>query len=252
MMQTLNKHVKWREDNGAIFICDCKRLIDLKIDYKYKKFIKKLNEGINLIELDNEERKVFSDFEKMRLLSNLEIKTLSKKDFKEGLKILDKELGKNRVRNEKFLLEKFKKYHQFFAGIFLDNELIGVIFGFPREDYFLISEIAVDGRFRRRGFGKKLVQFFEETVRKEGYSKINVGSEDDSIGFYLSLKYKPFLLIQFEDHGSLEKRLRDLKIINSSKGIIEANVEKADIRKIKELRKKFPNANFQYIFTKTV
>jgi len=56
------------------------------------------------------EKKVFSDFEKMELLSKLELKQLEEKDFQKAMEILDNELGKERVRNSSFLFDKFKKF----------------------------------------------------------------------------------------------------------------------------------------------
>jgi len=69
------------------------------------------------------EKKVFSDFEKMELLSKLELKQLEEKDFQKAMEILDNELGKERVRNSSFLFDKFKKFPGFFIGIFLTKNL---------------------------------------------------------------------------------------------------------------------------------
>jgi len=254
MIQTLNKHVKWREDNGAIFICDCKRLINLKISLKYKQFIKKLSSGIDKKKLNKTEKKVFSDFEKMKLLSELKIKQLKEKNFQGAMNILDNELGKKRVRDSSFLHSKFKKFPNFFIGIFLDKELIGVICGFPREDYLLMSEIAVDSRFQRRGFGKKLVRAFEETA-KGSYNKINTGAQDNVIDFYKSLGYKPFLLIQFKKGDYSKKDFSDFHVMkkynfNSKNLVIEAEINRYNPKLLDKLRKNYPKAYFQYIFTK--
>jgi len=249
MIQTLNKHVKWRRDNQVILICDCKRLIDLKISPKYASFMKKISSGINKKELNEIERKIFSDFEKMKFLSKLQVKKLEEKYFQKAMNILDNEL-KLRIRDDKFLFEKFKKFPEFFIGIFLDSELIGVICGFPREDYLLISEIAIDSRFSKRGFGKKLVEGFEEVAFKK-YNKINVGAQDNAVYFYNSLLYKPFLLIQFKKQDYNLNDFKNLKIINNSQNTNEVKVEKIDLKKIEKLRKNYPKANFQYIFTKS-
>ncbi len=252
MIRTLNKHVKWRNDNKAIFICDCKRLIDLKIPFEYEEFMIKLFSGIDKEKLNETDKKVFSDFEKMELLSKLELKQLEEKDFQKAMDILDNELGKDRVRDPSFLFEKFKEFYQFFIGLFLDNEILGVICGFSREDYLLISEIAVDSRFSRRGFGRKLVEKFEEIAHLNNYKKINVGALDNSIYFYVSLRYKPFLLVQFKENIYSKDDFKNFKIMKSDKKSVEIDVEKADIKILEGLRKKYPQANFQYIFTKKV
>lgn len=184
------------------------------------------------------------------------IKKLNKKTFQEAIKILDSELGKKRVRSSKFLYQKFKKYPEFFMGLFLDRELIGVITGFPREDYLLISELAIDSKFHKRGFGKKLVLEFEKEAKKKNYKKINVGAKDNEIKFYLALNYSPFLLIQFKEKTYKIKDFPylDFQSIKQYDNIIalEIKIKEIDEIKLKRLRKKFPQANFQYIFTKIV
>ncbi len=94
MMQTLKKEVKWRKDKKAIFICDCKRLSDLKIDLKYEGFLKKLSSGVIFDLLDDFEKRLFLEFKKMNLLTDLKIKTLPEEDFEKAMEILDNELGK--------------------------------------------------------------------------------------------------------------------------------------------------------------
>jgi len=187
----------------------------------------------------------------MKLFSKLKIKQLKEKDFSNAMKILDNELGKKRVRDRNFLHHKFKEFPEFFIGIFLNKELVGVVCGFPRENYLLISMIAVDSRFQRRGFGKRLVEKFEQ-VAKNKYSKINVGAQDKAINFYYALNYEPFSLIQFKKQDYSLKDFKDSEIIKFTPNTIEVEVKKPDINKIKQLRKKFPKAYFQYIFTKKI
>ena len=236
MIQTLNRHVKWRKDNKVIFICDCKRLIDLKISLKYQNFMKKLFSGIDEKNLDNTEKKVLSDFKKMKLLSELKIKKLGKKDFQKAMNLLDNELGKERVRDSSFLANKFKEFPQFFIGIFLGDELIGVICGFPREDYLLISEIAIDSKFSKRGFGKKLIQEFEKIAFKK-FSGINVGAQDNIIEFYKSLGYKPFLLVQFEKNVYNKRDFSEFEILSVKEYGIELKVDNCNLNELKRLRK---------------
>jgi ribosomal protein S18 acetylase RimI-like enzyme len=209
-----------------------------------------LTKGVEKEELSGEEKLVLSDFEKMKLLSELKIKEITSKDFPKAMEILNNELGKERVRDEKFLYEKFKKFPQFFMGIFLDEEIIGIICGFPREDYLLMSEVAVDSRFQSRGFGKKLVEEFETTLKNTKYKKINVGAYDNKIGFYKSINYKPFLLIQFKEGDYKLEDFDALKIIKHSPGSIELKIEKCSLEELEKFRKKYAKAHLQYIFTK--
>lgn len=255
MMQTLNKHIRWRKDKKDILICDCKRLIDLKLPLKYESFMENLNKGIEKNNLTEEEKKVFSDFEKMKLLSKLEFRRIKSKEFDNAIEILDNELGKDKGIKKDVLYKKFKEFPEFFIGAFLNNEIIGVICGFPRDNYLLISKIAVDKRFHNRGFGKKLVEKFEE-VAKGKYNKINVGARDNSLYFYKSLLgYKPFLCIQFKEGDYSKKDFDNFQIIkeynfDSKNFVIEAEINECNLNLLNKLRKKYPRAYFQYIFTK--
>jgi len=249
MIKTLKKEVKWRKDKKAIFICDCKRLIDLKIDFKHEQFIKKLFCGVNEKELTETEKLIFNEFEKLNLLTDLVVKKLSLKDFSLAMDILDNELGKERERDSKFLMKKFQENPDLFIGIYLGGELVGVVCGFPREDYLLMSEIAVDCRFQRRKFGEKLVKEFEK-IGFEKYNKINVGALNGAIEFYKSLNYKPFLLVQFEKGVYGEKDFSDFNIISVKDYGIELELKDYTLEKLNELRKVYPKANLQYIFTK--
>jgi ribosomal protein S18 acetylase RimI-like enzyme len=218
--------------------------------------MKKLEKGLEKEKLNEEEKKVFSDFEKMKLLSELKIRPIRLEEFEDAMNILNKELGEERVRRKEFLYKKFKEYPSFFIGAFLDNKIVGIICGFPREDYLLMSEIAIDLRFHNRNFGKRLVEKFENSAEKN-YNKIEVGAEDNAIGFYESIKYKPFLLIQFEKKDYLDKEFDNFKIIkkydfDKDNRAIEVKVRFADLKQLIKLKKKYPKAWFQYIFIKNL
>ncbi len=179
----------------------------------------------------------------------IKLKKLPQKDFNLAMKILDNELGKKRVRNSNFLKEKFKEYPQYFIGIYLGEELAGVICGFPREDYLLISEIAVDCRFQNRSFGRKLFQEFERVGFKK-YKKIHVGSLDKSIEFYKSLNYQPFLLVQFKKGAYNKNDFLNFKILKIRDYGLELEVKNCNLNELNRLKKMYPKANLQYIFTK--
>jgi ribosomal protein S18 acetylase RimI-like enzyme len=249
MMQTLKKQIKWRKDKKAIFICDCKTLNDLKIDFKYGDFLKKLSSGIDFNILSSEERLIFLEFKKLGFLISLKTKQLPKKDFEKAMDILDNELGKKRVRSKEFLKDKYESFKRYFIGLYLGEELIGVVCGFSRENYLLMSELAVDIRFQKRGFGKLLVTKFEERAFKD-YNLIKVGARDNVIDFYKSLNYFPFLLVQFNNGEYSKKDFSKFKVLSVRDWGIELELEDCSLDKINELKKKFPKANLQYIFVK--
>lgn len=186
---------------------------------------------------------------------NPKISSIKRTEFSQAIKILDNELGKKRVRNEAFLLKRFKEFPEFFIGLFLDKELIGIICGFPREDYLLMSELAIDRRFQKRGFGKLLVKEFDKIAKEKNYSQIKVGAMDNAINFYNSLKdYKPFLLIQYnpEKYVPSEFNLPIIRTGNHGEDFVELEVKNPSILELENLRKKFPKAHFQYIFIKKI
>ena len=190
----------------------------------------------------------------MDLLSKLEVRKIKKSEFKKAMNILDNELGKDKVRSPSFLYNKFKEFHEFFIGVFLGGELIGIVCGFPRESYLLISEIAIDEKFHKRGFGKKLIKEFEKIALIKRYNKIKVGARGDAVHFYSSLGYKPFLLMQFKEKDYCEESFK-FRIIKKKKInkeiIIEINNKDGYSKKeLEYYRKKYPKAKFQYIFTK--
>lgn len=254
MMKTFKKEIKWREEKDSIFICDCKLLRDLFLPKKYLDFIIRFHSGILENELNRKEIKVLNDFKRLNMVGNLHIGPISGNFFKKATQILDNELGAERVRDNDFLYKKFKEYPEFFLGIFLDDELIGVVFGFPREDYLLMSELAIDRRFQRRGFGGLLVKEFEKVAKERKHHKINVGSDDKAINFYSSLDYKPFLLVQYgkDVYFAEEFKLPIMRKGNREEDFVELKIRQFSANILKNLRRRFPKAYFQYIFTKEI
>lgn len=253
---TFSKHVLFRKEANSIFICDCKRLLDFKVDLIYEKFLFSLEKGIKNIK--KEYKSLFSDLNKLKMLTILEIKSLPSERFNEADNLLKKELfHEPRPRSYEFLKEKFQAYPQYFIGAFLDNELVGIIQGFPREDYLLLSELAIITRMRRRKIGSKLVKEFEKVAKSEGHSKIKLGGADHAGDFYISLGYRPSLFIQIkEDNFSsdVEEVLRSEKIIKkeNKEGIIMIEIETRDanIDKLNIIKKKIKVLSVQYLFTK--
>ncbi len=250
-MKTLKKQIKWRRDKKALFIRDCKNSLDLKLPLENEPFLKKLFCGVNFEELDETEKLIFLEFEKLGFLADLELRELSSENFSQGMDILDSELKVERIRDSDFLKNKFEKCPEFFIGIYLESEIVGIICGFHRDDYLLISEIAVDSRFQKRNFGKKLVMKFEEVGFKK-YDKINVGALDNSIEFYKSLGYNPFLLIQFEKGVYCEGDFSNFEVINSSDSSVELKIKNCNLGELQRLRNIYQKANLQYIFVKRV
>jgi GNAT superfamily N-acetyltransferase len=149
-------------------------------------------------------------------------------------------------RTEDFLKEKLQEYPQYFKGLYLDDELIGVIQGFPRDDYILISEIAVDRRFRRKGYGTLLIKAFETEVQ---HKEIKVGAQDEAIQFYLSLGYKPSIYVQLKKDSWPPKNFIVKQEFEDIVGY-EIAVDKIDLDLLEDWKSKAISA--QYLFTKSL
>jgi|TARA_B100002003_G_C13991111_1_gene478920 GNAT superfamily N-acetyltransferase len=209
----------------------------------------KISSGIECEKLISEEKQIFLEFQTLNYLTQLKTKNLPKEDFEKAMILLDNELGKKRIRSRKFLEKKYKQGQDYFIGLYLGEELIGVVCGFPREDYLLMSEIVIDSKFQKRGFGKILVKKFEK-VGFENHNKINIGALDNAIKFYESLGYSPFLLVQFNNKEYSKEDFEDFEILSIRDQGVELKIDSFSLNELKKLRKKFSKANLQYIFIK--
>jgi len=132
----------------------------------------------------------------------------------------------------------------------MDSELIGVICGFPRDDYLLLSELAVNKKHWKNGVGKKLLDAFMKLSDK----KIHAGSKDGAIDFYKKMGFKPFLLLQTKIEDFDEMQFKKINAFELKKEgdylIMKVKTKKATKEEIAGLRKKLPLTHVQYIFTK--
>ncbi len=191
-------------------------------------------------------------------MEKLAVRRIQADEFEEMARIFKSELkGTGRILSNKYLLEKFKKFPEFFIGVFLNGKMIGAVCGslrkILRRNFLVINELAVKSKFHGKGFGKKLVKAFEAAAESK-YCEIRVGSVDKVVGFYSSLGYKPFLLIQYKKGAYSIGDFKDLKIIESYEykeyKTFEVKQDKPDMKLLEKLRKRYPKAYFQYIFTK--
>jgi len=180
---------------------------------------------------------------------NTEIRRIKPAEFDPAMDILEKELGDGMGRTRKELKKTFNKTPEFFIGAFIDDKIEGIICGFPREDYLLMSEIAVYSQFQKHHFGKKLMEEFEKKAF-EKYNKIKLISKDDVKGFYFGLGFTPSIFIQFEDKIYTPKDFENEKIISMKRYGVELTSENCSEKELATFREKYPLANMQYLFTK--
>ncbi|MBI4450738.1 GNAT family N-acetyltransferase, partial [Candidatus Woesearchaeota archaeon] len=154
-----------------------------------------------------------------------------------------------------FLRQKLMENPGLFIALTLDGEIIGVVQGFPRDDYLLLSEMAVDARFRGRGFGRRLLREFETVARLKGFTKIKLGAVDDAAKFYLAQGYTPSIFVQVEEareHAAVQLLGKDRVVaISHSNGLsgIELRTSKCDVTLLREIEQLVKPVSCQFLFT---
>ena len=242
------KYIFEREQNRLHFKDLNKDELLTKTKKDYKKFPPIFQEFCNFIIYTKDKTpKEISD----EIVKNINptIKPLYLKPYFQVYKFLQNNL--HLVRTEEFLKEKLKEFPQYFKGLYLDDKLIGVIQGYPRDDYILISEIAIDQKFRKKGYGSKLVKAFEKEIHNK---KIKVGAQDNSISFYKSLNFKPSIFMQFKKENFNQNILKDYKILYQKEyaGLlgIEIEIKKISLNQINKFKDRLKPYSIQYLFTK--
>jgi len=118
-------------------------------------------------------------------------------------KILNPEY-KRRYRPFSYIRKHFLKNPELFVGAYQNRKIIGIVFGYVKKGNVLLGEMAIDEKYRRRGVGSKLLNFFESQVIKIGKTKIINGARENAQNFYFNRGYKPVLFLQIK-HSKLPK-----------------------------------------------
>ncbi|HRX44142.1 MAG TPA: hypothetical protein P5059_02740 [Candidatus Dojkabacteria bacterium] len=59
----LNKHIRFRKEDGYILVCNCKRLLDYELPIEYFNFLVSLKKWIDIKDISKENLIVLKDFE---------------------------------------------------------------------------------------------------------------------------------------------------------------------------------------------
>lgn len=59
----LNKHIRFRKEDGYILVCNCKRLLDYELPIEYFDFLESLNKGVDMKDISKGNLIVLKDFE---------------------------------------------------------------------------------------------------------------------------------------------------------------------------------------------
>lgn len=183
------------------------------------------------------------------------IKKLPRKDLVKAHVLKKKYVG----RTPFSLFEKqYEKYPDLFIGCYDRGKLIGMVSGTIRKKVVILTAIAVEERYWRRGIGSNMLKFFENQARKLGIKKISLGAGGEIEKFYIKNNYKPnFLLVQV----SLTNLPRNYKKMGY-KIVKEKNyrnvkwlyiqVRKYEPKVKERIKKKFNASQVIYIFEKEV
>lgn len=136
-------------------------------------------------------------------MKELKIKKATTKDFKKIAEISKKEYSK-KPYNEKWTevtaLKKIKEYHKFckiYVTVF-KKEIVGFIifYDYPYENgrEGFIEEIVIDSKYQDNGFGRTLLNFVENYLKKKKMKSVTLLSNTKSKAFniYKKRKYKHF------------------------------------------------------------
>lgn len=76
-----------------------------------------------------------------------------------------------------------------------DEKIVSAVLGrAENKDSLVVGFVACHENYRRQGITKKLLRYFEDLARKQGFKYITLGSEEDA--FYENCGYKVIFQIQ--------------------------------------------------------
>jgi hypothetical protein len=64
----LNKHIRYRKEDGYILICNCKRLLDYELPIGYFDFLESLDKGVNINDVSKKNLIILRDFETLGIV----------------------------------------------------------------------------------------------------------------------------------------------------------------------------------------
>ena len=125
------------------------------------------------------------------MIEGVQIRSLRKEDFDYVVRVLDRWWGgPSGQRAEPFW---FYEFGEDALVAEFNEEVVGFLMGFVREDMGYIHLVGIDPEWRRRGVGQALYQRFIQRCRERGVGRIKaiaaIGN-DSSIAFHKALGFE--------------------------------------------------------------
>lgn len=138
-------------------------------------------------------------------MKKITCKVLEDKDMEKFLCMMREYLPDS---EEKTVIEMRGKYRTAYVGCFEEEELIGIAYGFSRQEIdkkdtsFMLDGIALAWEEKAHGLGSKLLDFWEGQVRELGFHRASVGSAPGyPEHFYIKNGYIPIAYKAFDHKG---------------------------------------------------
>lgn len=159
--------------------------------------------------------------------------------------------------------EQLQKDKEFLLYIEENNEIIAAVSGKKldiKERTITLGVMGVSKKHRRKGYAKLLVNEFEKRCIEKGIKHITLGARFRACPLYISMDYKPSLMIQVFDFATIEDIKKENKfnlevtdeMQGETYGFIFFKVEEMREEYIKYFEKKVKTAHAQYIFNKNL
>ncbi len=157
--------------------------------------------------------------------------------------------------------EQYNKDKEMIIYIEEDGKIVGALTskGMDLETKKItLGVMAIAKSHRRKGYAKTLVQEFEKLCIRKGLKHISLGARLRACPLYISLGYKPKLMVQVFDFSTVE----DVKKVNINNlkegfqyqgdayGFIFFDIDAVDEKNVNHFESNVPTAHAQYIFEK--
>lgn len=202
----------------------------------------------------------------------IEIKTINdKKELKEVFNFLSKTFYYDAKEYHETYYAMGDRYNEMCQQLELDkdfllyieenNKIIAALTGKgldQKNKKITMGVMAVDKEYRRKGYGKYLIQEFEKRCIQKGITHIELGSRIKACSLYVSLGYKPSLIVQVYDFSTTndikKANSMNLEVISECQGgcygYVLFKVDEINKEYVEHFNSTVENSYAQYFFEK--